>query len=40
MTIISGFPPLQIAPQMSQAGHGLNEPQEQKPLVIEVGDLK
>ena len=25
---------------MSQAGHGLNDPQEQQPLVIKLGDLK
>ncbi|EXK78198.1 hypothetical protein FOQG_17122 [Fusarium oxysporum f. sp. raphani 54005] len=25
---------------VSQAGHGLNDPQEQQPLVIKLGDLK
>jgi hypothetical protein len=26
--------------RVSQAGHGLNDPQEQQPLVIKLGDLK
>jgi hypothetical protein len=30
----------QVYIRLSQAGHGLNEPQEQRPLVIKLGDLK